>query len=95
MTPPKTPQPGPCQHGLPTIILGDCCLSIDEAWRLAIDIIGLIRLAESGAAEAILADCIERGMPVGVRVRVRDDETMTLVEANDAAIEAMEAGQDD
>jgi hypothetical protein len=82
MTQPKTPQPGPCQHGLPTIILGDRCLSIDEAWRLAIDIIGLIRLA----------DCIERGMPVGVRVM--DDETMTLVEANDAAIE-MEAGRDD
>jgi hypothetical protein len=93
MTQHKNPQPGPCQHGLPTIILGDRCLSIDEAWRLAIDIIGLIRLAERSAAEAILADCIERGMPVGVRVR--DDETMTLVEANDAAIEAMEAGQDD
>jgi hypothetical protein len=93
MTPPKTPQPGPCQHGQPTIILGDRCLSIDEAWRLVIDIIGLIRLAERGAAEAILTDCIERGMPVGVRVR--DDETMTLVEVNDAAIEAMEAGQDD
>jgi hypothetical protein len=86
MTQPKTPQPGPCQHGLPTIILGDCCLSIDEAWRLVIDIIGLIRLAERSAAEAILADCIERGMPVGVRVM--DDETMTLVEA-------MEAGRND
>jgi hypothetical protein len=93
MTPPKTPQPGPCQHGLPTIILGDCCLSIDEAWRLVIDIIGLIRLAERSAAEAILTDCIERGMPVGVRVA--DDETMTLVEVNDAAMESMEAGRDD
>jgi hypothetical protein len=93
MTPPKTPQPGPCQHGQPTIILGDRCLSIDEAWRLVIDIIGLIRLAERSAAEAILTDCIERGMPVGVRVM--DDETMTLVEANDAAIDTVEAGRDD
>lgn len=51
------PRPGPIQHGQPTVIIGDCCLTVADAWTLLLQLAAAIREAQSAAVtlEAILA----------------------------------------